>query len=55
MRTKPTAAKPAPKVFGAAQKPKAPRSAHGIRPGLFYGLFATLFATNMVTFVALLL
>ena len=55
MRTKPTAAKPAPKVFGAPQRPKAQRSAHGITPGLFYGLFAALFATNMVTFVALLM
>jgi len=55
VRTKPTAAKPAPKVFGAPHKPRSQRPAQGIRPSLFYGLFAALFATNMVTFVALLM
>lgn len=55
MRTKPNAARPAPKVFGAKPRPHHGRTAHGIRPGLFYGMFAALFATNMVTFVGLVM
>lgn len=60
MRSKASAARPVHKVFAAPTRPAHSRpakskSAHPIRPGLFYGLVAGLLATNAITAVAFLM